>query len=713
MEGQRPVQVQPQGSQAPVPTWGFGMAPIRPEEQVKRRRAAADVRSLLDLGLAAPVPPDRALASLSQVKGLFARVGREDQWDWFTTWMQLGRINPRKQALPAAQALAAIRNAHKTRDPRAFSNARDMFLQHGGGRALALLIDGTGQPHEHGFGYVYVLSSRADPRNLRIGYVEKDIAAHVAELNAGGDPTDPLGVRAIWVVRDDARARRQVERALAAHEVATGSGYYNLAISDARRLITAAVVELKTGIPRAHALPTLDVERAPQHPEAAAAEVRRRVIQRVETDWHALGFNDDERDRWVAAGVPHDRAHWAAMCRDSRELLDDRLHLTEDRLRTPINASGDTPLDAFANGQNLMRIQARLASAVGLSGVPGVRPDLLALTAEGFSTEYTAAQRAVASLAKQVAGLGPSGLPTIARQVARIEALARPIWQARLHLAREIDTYRTSGALGELLAAFARAHGVYDPGAALADLSGGLVGSLDELENAARVTSLIGRAAESENLLYMDPGAVAAASSYLNAVEEFRDTTRSPYPVDPRGFALIAATDVDDDEKLPARFLAWELDGERINAALVSRGRIGSALLTKARAMELLESWHPRDGLDRVDGAVRHTRLLHELAREAYDRARQASDGALGPRQRLGRDDPGTVLVYTAASADQSGTSGRERRAPDHRWKVRGHWRRQWYPSENDHKVIWIDEHTSGPGDRPLIRVERVRVIKR
>jgi hypothetical protein len=37
-----------------------------------------------------------------------------------------------------------------------------------------------------------------------------------------------------------------------------------------------------------------------------------------------------------------------------------------------------------------------------------------------------------------------------------------------------------------------------------------------------------------------------------------------------------------------------------------------------------------------------------------------------------------------------------------HRWGVRPHWRRQWYPSTQEHKLILIDFQIRGPEDKPL-----------
>jgi hypothetical protein len=36
------------------------------------------------------------------------------------------------------------------------------------------------------------------------------------------------------------------------------------------------------------------------------------------------------------------------------------------------------------------------------------------------------------------------------------------------------------------------------------------------------------------------------------------------------------------------------------------------------------------------------------------------------------------------------------------KWTVRGHWRKQWYPSEGRHKSIYIHGHVKGPVGKPF-----------
>ena len=48
-----------------------------------------------------------------------------------------------------------------------------------------------------------------------------------------------------------------------------------------------------------------------------------------------------------------------------------------------------------------------------------------------------------------------------------------------------------------------------------------------------------------------------------------------------------------------------------------------------------------------------------------------------------------------------------------HRWMVDGHWRWQWYPSQETHKRIWIFAYQKGPEDKPLIIRPTVRAWRR
>ena len=60
--------------------WGFSMAPIKPKTQSKRFEHIDNVLELLESGrLDTDFDPNH----ISEVKSLFNRIWRMDQWDWF------------------------------------------------------------------------------------------------------------------------------------------------------------------------------------------------------------------------------------------------------------------------------------------------------------------------------------------------------------------------------------------------------------------------------------------------------------------------------------------------------------------------------------------------------------------------------------------------------------------------------------------------------
>jgi hypothetical protein len=89
--------------------------------------------------------------------------------------------------------------------------------------------------------------------------------------------------------------------------------------------------------------------------------------------------------------------------------------------------------------------------------------------------------------------------------------------------------------------------------------------------------------------------------------------------------------------------------------------------------------------------------------------------------QRAGVVEPSPVRVITlreaAHRADDidADEADEGRRAPrwSHRWVVSGHWRQQWYATEQRHAPVWIDPYVKGPKDVPLVPKKTVRVWRR
>ena len=71
------------------------------------------------------------------------------------------------------------------------------------------------------------------------------------------------------------------------------------------------------------------------------------------------------------------------------------------------------------------------------------------------------------------------------------------------------------------------------------------------------------------------------------------------------------------------------------------------------------------------------------------------------------------VRIVRLRLAEQSGEPGHPGREWHHRWVVRMHKVRQWYPSEQQHKIIYRGPYVKGPEDKPFLEGETVRGLIR
>ncbi|MBQ1041517.1 GIY-YIG nuclease family protein [Micromonospora sp. C72] len=219
--------------------WGFGMAPVKPEVQQHRVRAASSLLRFLE---GQQDEPDASFQEdLSLIKGLYSRCHRQDQWDWFTVWQQLGRPG-RKHCQQAASALAGLRAAIGDGGGSSVASPVASFVQAGGQAHLAGLVTGK-SPNPQGAGYIYVLSTREHPRFLKIGYTERSVEERVKEINRATGVLIPYGVRAVWVVAHARSVEAELHARLAPYRVRADREFFDLEFRDAFSLIRDCVYD--------------------------------------------------------------------------------------------------------------------------------------------------------------------------------------------------------------------------------------------------------------------------------------------------------------------------------------------------------------------------------------------------------------------------------------------------------------------------------------
>lgn len=118
----------------------------------------------------------------------------------------------------------------------------------------------------------------------------------------------------------------------------------------------------------------------------------------------------------------------------------------------------------------------------------------------------------------------------------------------------------------------------------------------------------------------------------------------------------------------------------------------------------------------RPDNAMNTLFALSHLARQAKlasaDVQTVRSPGKDRRGRRRTRTDSVTYLSYNTTEHHGHRAEDGLSRSYSHRWVVRGHWRRQWYPSLDRHVPIWITEYIAGPANLPIEHRDKVVIAR-
>ena len=201
-----------------------------------------------NIRLSVLVPPPLRLSDLSLIKGLFNRVVREDQWDWFTVASQLGYPS-RGLARAIAQELSNLRLAIRDNDPTSFAATHANLLRLPTRRCLSVFVGAAQIADEPGAGWIYILSTRELRELLKIGMTMRNVELRTHEIN-GATGVVPFGVRRCWRVSDPSRAEKIVHDALSIYRIRTDREFFrvdfHIAARVAHEAISGASLEIRT-----------------------------------------------------------------------------------------------------------------------------------------------------------------------------------------------------------------------------------------------------------------------------------------------------------------------------------------------------------------------------------------------------------------------------------------------------------------------------------
>jgi T5orf172 domain len=216
--------------------WGFGNAPLKANHIAKAEAAIHVVTAIL---ASLPESPTvEQLEALSHVKGQFTRTVKQDQWDWFTVWARLGSPS-RQPANMISKTLGDLRSALKAGDQITADQAASKLQETDIMRYFdSFLAGGRERPRQPGaHGFIYILSTRSQPRLLKIGVTQRTVEVRVKEINSATGVIVPYGVRAVWRVDDAAEVEQELHTLLAPYRIRADREFFELDFFEASRLI--------------------------------------------------------------------------------------------------------------------------------------------------------------------------------------------------------------------------------------------------------------------------------------------------------------------------------------------------------------------------------------------------------------------------------------------------------------------------------------------
>ena len=240
-----------------IPKWGFGMAPISSR---MRLRYDAAVQAVADL-LQENIPYCEVnLDHLSELKGMFNRCIRQDQWEWFTVFTELGEPSARNMRSIVSD-LVLLRRSIVASDYESSALACKRLL----GNNLFHYLNNyqiTLNVNESNLdaGWIYILSTRQQKDVLKIGMTRRSVAERVAEINGATGVLIPLSARRVFRVKHARKTERDIHLLLGRYRIRQDREFFNLPFDQAVKLIENHLVESKSHLRKRGEIIWFDVE---------------------------------------------------------------------------------------------------------------------------------------------------------------------------------------------------------------------------------------------------------------------------------------------------------------------------------------------------------------------------------------------------------------------------------------------------------------------
>lgn len=190
-----------------IPKWGFGMAPLK---QKTLSKYSNSIRILHDFLEGTRPLNIEDIDQISECKGLFNRIIRQDQWDWMTVNIMFGL--PEIMHIRSIASLLVDLRKH-------IKNGEDISITATGSRLICcntlryckcFLGEFSCTKSNVDSGYIYLLSTKSEPDILKIGMTKRSVDERVKEINSATGVLFPYAARKVFRVNDSSTAEREI-----------------------------------------------------------------------------------------------------------------------------------------------------------------------------------------------------------------------------------------------------------------------------------------------------------------------------------------------------------------------------------------------------------------------------------------------------------------------------------------------------------------------
>lgn len=213
--------------------WGFGMAPLKLETEKRNRNALNKVKKFV---LRETISGDCIITDeISVVKGIFNRVIKQNQWDWFTINMYLD--------YPSYSDMKKIVTA--------LSNLRKAILEKNNVMGIQSLkqlevsrfiiyCDNYMNFDIHSDSrteYLYILSRREEKEVLKIGMTTRNVKKRVDEINSATGVLYPYAARKVYKVKDCHKVEKDIHTLLSDYRIRQDREFFRIEYDKACKVI--------------------------------------------------------------------------------------------------------------------------------------------------------------------------------------------------------------------------------------------------------------------------------------------------------------------------------------------------------------------------------------------------------------------------------------------------------------------------------------------